>query len=237
VVRKLESIFTLSQDEKSALEALPVQVVKIGPDQDIVQAGDHPSRSFFLQEGVACSYKITGEGSRQILNFHVAGDIPDLQGLHLEVLDFSVTAITGCTIGYVQHDALLSLCERHPRITSAFWRETLIDAAVFREWIVNNGRREAYTAMAHLLCELLVRLRAVGLARDFSCDLPMTQSEFGDALGISTVHTNRVLQDLRGGGLITLKEGRLSVVDWEGLKRVGDFDPIYLHLKQGSDAV
>src|SRR5689334_15198508 len=96
VVRKLESIFTLSHDEKKALEGLPVEVAKIGRDQDVVQAGDHPSRSFFLQEGVACSYKITGEGSRQILNFHVPGDIPDLQGLHLEVLDFSVTTITGC---------------------------------------------------------------------------------------------------------------------------------------------
>jgi CRP-like cAMP-binding protein len=100
---------------------------------------------------------------------------------------------------------------------------------VFRESIV-NARREAYNAMAHLLCELLVRLRAVGLADDLSCELPMTQTEFGDALGISTVHTNRVLQDLRAEGLITLRERTLSVLDWEGLKRTGDFDPTYLHL-------
>ena len=177
--------------------------------------------------------KITGTGDREILNFHVPGDMPDLQSLHLDVLDFGVCAITPCAIGFIQHDAIHRLCERHPRITSAFWRQTLIDASVYREWIINS-RREAYSAMAHLLCEMIVRLQAVGLAGAFSCHLPMTQSEFADALGIPTVHTNRVLQELRAAGLITLKGQTLSVLDWEGLTTAGDFDPTYLHLKQGS---
>jgi len=230
-VRKLRSIFAVSDEERAALDALPIQIVTCGADQDMARAGDPARRCIFLQEGFACSYKITGTGDREILNFHVPGDAPDLQGLHLRILDFSICTITPCVVGFVQHEALHALCERHPRITSAFWRQTLIDASVFREWIV-NARRDAYSAMAHLLCELLVRLRAVGLADATSCELPMTQSEFGDALGVSTVHTNRVLQDLRAADLIALKERTLEVLDWEGLKKAGDFDPTYLHLRE-----
>ena len=116
------------------------------------------------------------------------------------------------------------------------WRETLVDAAIFREWIVNNGKREASRAMAYLLCEMVVRLRAVGLAQDHHCDLPFTQTELADALGISSVHANRVLQSLRGAGLILLEERTLTVLDWEGLKGAGDFDPSYLHLEPSAGA-
>lgn len=236
LIRKLESIFPLSEDERSALESLPIQIANFGPDQDIVRIGDRPSRCFLVQDGFTCSYKITGEGTRQILNFHISGDIPDLQSLHLDVLDHSISTITPCAVGFIPHEALHDLCGRHYRITSALWRETLVDAAVFREWIVNNGKREAYPAMAHLLCELVVRLQAVGLTQDHRCDLPITQSELADALGISTVHANRVLQDLRGAGLITLKERTLAVLDWDGLRQAGDFDPLYLHLEPGAEA-
>jgi len=236
LIRKLESIFPLSEDERTALESLPIEAANLGPDQDIVRIGDRPSRCFLVRDGFACSYKITGEGTRQILNFHISGDIPDLQSLHLTVLDHSISTITPCAVGFIPHEALHDLCERHYRITSALWRETLIDAAVFREWIVNTGRREAYPAMAHLLCEMVVRLHAVGLTQDHRCDLPITQSEFADALGISTVHTNRVLQELRGAGLITLKEGTLTVLDWDGLKGAGDFEPTYLHMEPSAEA-
>src|SRR3954447_11179644 len=150
LIRKLESIFPLSEDERSALESLPIQVANLGPDQDIVRIGDRPLRCFLIQDGFTCSYKITGEGTRQILNFHIAGDIPDLQSLHLSVLDHSISTITPCTVGFIPHEGLHDLCGRYYRITSALRRETLIDAAVFREWIVNNGRREACPAMAHL---------------------------------------------------------------------------------------
>jgi hypothetical protein len=122
------------------------------------------------------------------------------------------------------------------RIASAFWRETLIDAAVFREWMLSVGQREAYNRMTHLLCELLVRLRAVGLAQDHACDLPTIQLEFGDALGISTVHVSRVLQQMRAEGLIETRGTRLTVPDWDKLKEVGDFDPTYLHLEQSGAA-
>jgi CRP-like cAMP-binding protein len=232
LIRKLESIFTLTDDERDALTNLPMQVADLKADQDVVREGDRPSRSFALLEGFACTFKIVGEGKRQIMAFYIAGDMPDLQSLHLKVLDNSVGTITPCKVWFIRHEALHDLCGRYPRIASALWRQTLIDAAVFREWMASIGQREAYSRIAHLLCEMMVRMRSVGLAQDHTCELPITQAELGDALGLSTVHINRVLQELRGDGLIRLVGGTLTVLNWDGLKEVGDFDPTYLHLEQ-----
>jgi CRP-like cAMP-binding protein len=201
-----------------------------------VREGDRPSRSCLLLDGFAATYKMTGDGKRQIMAFHVPGDIPDLQSLQLRVLDNSVATLTACKVGFIQHEVLHDLCRRHPRINDALWRETLINAAIFREWMTNIGRRDAYNRIAHLFCEWIVRLRAVGLVRDRVCDFPMTQNELADATGVSTVHVNRVLQELRGNGLITLKAGTLTILDWEQLKQAGDFDAAYLHLDREQTA-
>jgi CRP-like cAMP-binding protein len=146
------------------------------------------------------------------------------------VLDNSVSTISPCTIGFINHDVLRDICHRYPRIASAFWRETLIDAAIFREWVLNVGRREAYTRLAHVLCELVVRLDAVGLVEDHTCNLPITQGEYADAIGVTPVHVNRVLQQLRADGLIELSGDRLNIPNGEKLKEVGEFDSAYLHL-------
>jgi CRP-like cAMP-binding protein len=236
LIRKLESIFTLSDDERRALENLPMQVMVIKEDQDIVREGDRPSRSCLILSGFACTYKITAQGKRQIVSFNITGDIPDLQSLHLKVLDNSVSTISPCRVGFIPHDALHEICTRYPRIAAAFWRETLIDAAIFREWVTNVGQRDGPNRMAHVLCEMLVRLKAVGLVEDHVCDLPITQSEFADALGFSTVHVNRVLQQLRAEGLIVTQGTRLTIPDWDRLTEVGEFDPTYLHLVR-EDAV
>ena len=230
LIRKLASTFVLSDDEKAALENLPMHVQDLRADQDIVREGDRPSRSCLLLDGYAATYKMTGDGKRQIMDFHIPGDIPDLQSLHLKVLDNSLGTLTQCRVGFIQHEVLRDLCRRHPRLNDALWRQTLIDAAIFREWMTNIGRRDAYNRIAHLFCEWVVRLRTVGLVRDHTCELPMTQSELGDAMGISTVHVNRVLQELRGNKLIRLRGSTLNILDWEQLKQVGDFDPTYLHL-------
>jgi CRP-like cAMP-binding protein len=168
--------------------------------------------------------------------FNIAGDIPDLQSLHLKVLDTSIATISTCRVGFIQHEALHDICARFPRIAVAFWREALIDAAIFREWVMNVGRREAYQRMAHVLCELLVRLRAVGLVEDHVCDLPITQGEFADALGVTNVHVNRVLQQMRADGLIETTGTQVKVPDWDRLKQVGEFDPTYLHLESDQAA-
>jgi CRP-like cAMP-binding protein len=231
MIRKLESIFTLTEGERQALETLPMQVTVIKDDQDIVREGDRPTRSCLILSGFTATYKITAGGKRQIVSFGIAGDIPDLQSLHLKVLDISIGTLTQCRVGFITHDDLRDFCTRYPRIAAAFWRETLIEGAIFREWVANVGRREAYNRMAHLLCELLVRLRAVDLVEDHACDLPITQGEFADAMGITPVHVNRVLQQMRADGLIELKGDRLTIPDWNRLKQVGEFDPTYLHLE------
>jgi CRP-like cAMP-binding protein len=231
-VRKVESIalFKLSEEERAALIALPLQVAQFDAYQDIVREGDRPSRCFALLDGFASTYKTTFLGKRQIAAFHVPGDVPDIQSLHLKVLDNSISTIGPCRIGFVQHDAMRALFQAHPRIGSAFWRATLIDAALVREWMLNTGRREAYARMAHLFCELITRLDAVGLMSDRTYSLPMTQPELGDALGITPIHVNRTLGDLRNAGLITVRSRRLTVHDWDGLVAAGEFDPTYLHL-------
>jgi CRP-like cAMP-binding protein len=236
LIRKLESIFTLNDEERQALSDLPMQVLTLKENQDVVREGDRPSRSCLILSGFVCVYKITGEGKRQIVTFNIPGDIPDLQSLHLKVLDTSMGTITPCRVGFIPHDALHDICIRHPRIMGAFWRETLIDSAIFREWMTSMGRREAYGRIAHLLCEMLVRMRAVGLAEDLACNLPITQAEFGDALGLSTVHVNRILQELRANELIELKGDRLNILDWDRLKQEGGFDPTYLHLGREREA-
>jgi CRP-like cAMP-binding protein len=236
LIRKLESIFTLTDDERQALETLPMQVMILKENQDIVRMGDRPSRSCLILSGVTCMYKVIGDGKRQIHNFNIPGDIPDLQSLHLQVLDNSLGTLTPCSVGFITHEALDKLFERHYRIARAFWRETLIDGAIFREWMTSIGQREAYPRIAHLLCEMLVRLRAVGLVNGYSYNWPITQSEIGDALGITTVHVNRVLQAMRADGLIELKGERLNIPDWDRLKKAGDFEPTYLHLESNQAA-
>jgi len=232
LVRKLESIVSLTEDEKRALADLPMQVMTLRGDQDIVREGDRPSRCCLFLEGIGCTYKVTADGRRQIVAFNIPGSIPDLQSLHLETLDTSVSTLEPCTVGFIRHEAVQDLCDRYPRIAAAFWRKALIDAAVYREWVINIGQRDAYKRMVHLLCEMVVRLNAVGLASENTCELPITQSELGDALGITTVHVNRVLKQIRADDLVRTKGTVLTIPDWEALKQAGDFNPNYLHLRE-----
>jgi CRP-like cAMP-binding protein len=236
MIRKLESNFPLSDEEKQALQDLPVQIQLLKADQDIVRIGDSPSQACLLVEGYTYVYKLTATGKRQIVAFHVPGDMPDLQSLHLQVLDNSLATVTPCTVGFIQHEDLRRVCDCYPRITAALWRETLVDASIFREWVLNVGRRDAFSRMAHLLCELRVKLKAVGLAEGDTFDLPFTQGELADAIGASSVHVNRVLQELRAKDLIRSKGTQVTIPDWEKLKEVAGFDPLYLHLEQGRAA-
>ncbi|MET0677827.1 MAG: Crp/Fnr family transcriptional regulator [Bradyrhizobium sp.] len=234
VIRKLDAVLQLSEDERKAILALPVDQRSIEANQEVVREGDHPTRSIVVLEGVACAFKLTGAGRRQILAFYITGDIPDLPGLHLKSSDISVATISACKLGFIQHADLWKLCERHVRVAAVLWRETLVQGSISREWITNVGQREGLSRAAHLICEFVVRMRVRGLASDYSCDIPMTQLDLGDALGLSAVHVNRVLQELRKLGLIKLGSGHLKVLDWDGLKEIGDFDPGYLHLRKAA---
>lgn len=234
VIRKLESIFSLNDAEREAILRLPIQVARLSADQDIVREGDRPSRSCAVLEGFTCSYQTTEAGGRQIVSFAVPGDIPDLQSLHLKTMDCSLGTLTPCKLAFIQHEHLRYLCESYPRIAAALWRETLIEAAIYRSWMTSMGRLDATAQIAHLFCEMVVRLRAVGLADDKGCDLPLTQQEIADALGMTDVHVNRTVRHLREAGLVTFKGGVLSVPDLDSLAKVGEFEPAYLHLRAAS---
>jgi CRP-like cAMP-binding protein len=232
LIRKLRSISPLSEDELQSLRSLPLAPVEIDADQDIVREGDRPTQCCALIEGFVCRYKLTEDGRRQIFSFHTPGDIPDLQSLHLATMDHHVKTLTPCTVAFVPHEAMADLIRRCPRVGDVLWRDTLIDAAIFREWMVGIGRRTAATRIAHVLCEVFLRLKAVGLTHGNECEFPITQTEIGDALGLSTVHVNRSLQELRASGLIELRRGFLTILNWEALTRAGEFDPAYLHLRR-----
>ncbi len=230
LMAKLARLHGLSDDDGAALGRLPVHEAVVAMGQDVVRAGDPADRCAIVLEGLAFGYKLTGDGRRQILCFHLAGDMPDLQSLRFGRADTGVGAVTGCRVGYVPYAALRDLCSRRPSLTEVLWRETLVQAAIVREWLLNVGRRDAFARLAHLMCEMVFRQRAAGLTSDHSCGFPFTQTLLADALGLSTVHVNRTLQRLRADGLVEWEARRLMVLDWQRLCTVADFDPTYLHI-------
>jgi CRP-like cAMP-binding protein len=232
LVRKLESIADLSQEERQALQSLPIRVRPLGSGQDIVQDGDRPSQCCLIVEGWAYRYKLLGEGKRQILSFHIPGDTPDLQSLHLQTMDHSLATLTEATLAFIPHENLRELVARFPGLAAVLWRDTLVDAAIFREWMTGIGRKSSYGRIAHLFCEMYLKLEAVGLAKEHRCTLPLTQGQLADALGMSNVHANRVLQEMRSKDLITLKGNELVIHAWSELVHAGEFDPTYLHLEK-----
>ncbi len=234
LVRKIESValFDLTDTEREALRALPLQVADYDAHTDVVREHDRPTRCFTVLEGIAAAYKTTEEGRRQVTAYYVPGDVPDFQSLHLDVLDCNIGAVTTLRIGSVSHTVIREMFKAHPRLAEVFWRTTLIEGSLAREWMLNNGQRETYARMAHLFCELMLRMDAVGLVSDKSLPLPLTQIELSDALGVTPVHVNRVLKELRDHNLISLNNGRLTIHDWDKLVQVADFDPIYLHLRR-----
>lgn len=230
LVRRLKADTDLTEADAQALRVLPVQVKEVPADTPIVSEGDRPSRCCLLIKGFACRSKIAADGKRQILSFHVPCDIPDLQSLFLKTMDHDLTTISSATLGFIDHSALNPLITAYPTIARALWRETLIDAAIFREWIVNIGVRQAAARMAHLMAELHSRMASVGLVEDHEFEFPVTQTELAEALGLSTVHVNRVLQVLRSAQVLDLQKNIATIKDYEKAIAVAGFDDSYLHL-------
>jgi len=233
IQRKLELLGSLSDEEKRAVEVASARIRRFGPHENLVREGARTTECNLILEGFACRFKILSKGTRQILSFQIAGDFCDIQSYVLHRLDHSVGTLTPCKVAIFPHHTIKELTEKYPAIGRALWRETVMDAAIYREWMASIGRRSAHQRIAHLLCEISTRLRAVGLARDDgSYRLPMTQAELGDALGLSTVHVNRVLRRLRTEQLITFNAGTLIIHDTDRLAAAGDFDPAYLQLSE-----
>lgn len=230
LVRKLETTLTLTNDETAAICALPVRLKEYAKGQVIIREGERPIHSFTIIEGVSAVYKTSSEGRRQILIFHVAGDFPDLQTLHLNVLDMSIFAVVRTRIGMVQHEDIRMLYRQYPRVGEALWRMSLLDGAILRERMLNLGQQSAYQRIAHFFCEVTMRMKLAELSDGVAVPMPFTQQEIGDAVGLSNIHVNRITQELKDADLIDAKRGRLLVKNWKKLKEAADFDPTYLHL-------
>lgn len=230
LVEKLARRDALSASDRAALLALPRTESRVRKGEVLVEEGDRVSESTLLIDGLSARFKTFGDGRRQLLALHIAGDFVDLHSFLLKVMDHGVTALTDCRIVTTPHAALRRLTEDRPHLTRLLWLNTLLDAAILREWIAGLGRRPALGRAAHLICELAVRNEVVGLGSKRGFGLPLTQAELGDALGLSTVHVNRVVQQLRDG-LIAWEGGRLTILDWDALVALGEFDPAYLYLE------
>lgn len=189
-----------------------------------------PAESSLLLDGFAARYKIFSNGRRQITAIHVPCDFVDLHSFILKTMDHGVLALTPCRVAVVPHGALERITDEHPHLTRLLWLNTLIDGAIHREWLTAMGRLSATAHMSHFICELFLRLKVVGRADGDTIQLPLTQAELGDTLGLSTVHVNRVLQELRKDGLIRWQGDALRILDWERLKKVGEFTTTYLSL-------
>ncbi|WP_315718867.1 MULTISPECIES: Crp/Fnr family transcriptional regulator [unclassified Bradyrhizobium] len=229
LIRRLRSATELSEHDIAAIKALPVELKAVEPETQIAWEGDRPQACCMIVTGFAYRAKVTETGKRQILSFHIPGDIPDLQSLLLKTMDHDIVTISAATLAFIDHADLSRLIDAHPAVARALWRETMIDAAVFRQWILNLGVRSASARMAHLLAELRQRLAEVGLVDDNAYRFPITQSELAEALGLSTVHVNRVLQEFRSQRVLDIRKNLVKLIDVDKVVAAGEFDPAYLH--------
>jgi CRP-like cAMP-binding protein len=230
LLRKLELRDQLSADERQALVACASELVDFPAGSDLVREGDRPTTSMLVIDGWTSRYRDSPDGGRQITALHVPGDFVDLHSLLIKEMDHSVGALSDCRILRFPHARLVALTRTHPHLTRLLWLMTLIDSSIHREWLV-AASKPAPEQIAHLICELYVRLGITGLiASDNSFQLPLTQMELGEALGLSAVHVNRSLQQLRSEELFSWHNQSVRILDWDGLKQRALFDDRYLHL-------
>lgn len=234
MARKLEGFADLAGEDHTAIEHLCADTRTVEAGTDLVREGERPAAVYLLLEGWAFRYKLLPDGRRQILAYLIPGDLCDIHIFILKTMDHGISLLCPARVAQIAPDRMLDIMGRHPRIERALWWSTLVDEAILREWLVNLGQRDAQDSLAHLLCEMWFRMRAVGLAspgRSFS--LPLTQVQLADSLGLTPVAVNRALQRLRAEGLITLDQKRLTIHDPDRLATLSGFEPNYLHLGRG----
>jgi CRP-like cAMP-binding protein len=235
LLRKLGNFTALSEEESRAVIECCKDVRTVGAREDVISQGDRTGGVKLLLDGFACRYKTLEDGRRQIVAYFVPGDLCDLRVFILKRMDHSIGAIAPSRIATIAPDNVLKLMHTYPALTRALWWSTLVEEAIAREWILNVGQRNALERTAHLFCELLYRFRAVGLNEGLSCTLPLTQVELAETLGLSPVHVNRTLQELRRQKLITLDDGTLTIQNLQALEELSFFNAEYLHQDYRAD--
>lgn len=229
LLRKLQYHSPIDSADVAAIRRLRYEIRELTAGEDFICQGDRPKAAAIVVEGIMARYHTLPSGARQYLALHYPGDWPDAQGLFLEHMDHSVCAIGRALVCSVSHEQLMKIFAEHPTIGFAVWRETLIDAAIFRQSITNNSSRHGAARLAHFFCEQFYRARSAGLAEDSMCPLPLTQAQLGEMLAMSLVSVNRYLQALRQTKAADHRAGKLVVRSWPKLAALGDFDPGYLH--------
>ena len=232
LVKKLRLRDEVSDREAKVLRDAIAEVQKIPAGRTLVRTGQAISQSTLLIDGLIARYKDLSDGQRQIMELHVAGDFVDLHGFLLKRLDHNVGALTAVSVGFVPHEALARITAEEPHLSRMLWLSTLMDASIQREHILSMGRRPALARIGHLLCELCIRLEVIGLAENRGFALPLTQLDLADATGLTAIHVNRMLRQLRERKLLTFRGGRVEIHDWEALQALSEFDPTYLHLER-----
>jgi len=230
LVAKLSQLAPLSNTDIGVLETLCLPEERFRAGANIVVEGETPRSAFVLTRGMACRFRLMPDGRRQILTILIPGDFFDLHGFLLKAMDHSVAAIGPTRIAAIGREAVIDIIANHPRIGAALWWSAMQEEAMLRERIVALGRRTARGRVAYILCELVWRQRAIGMAEDHAIRLPFTQTDLADTLGLTSVHTNRVLQGFRRDELITLERQRLILRDIERLQAISGLTPDYLKL-------
>jgi CRP-like cAMP-binding protein len=236
LIRKLEGFTTLSDADRAVLARISAETRLVAPGTDLVRQGDKPDGVFLVMAGMACRHKLRETGARQIMAYLVPGDLCDLDVALLSRMDHTISTLSSCRVVRLAPETVADLLANHPRIARGLRKAQLVDEATLREWLVNVGRRSAPERLAHLLCELLVRLQAVGCASEDTYALPLTQIDLADTTGMTSVHVNRSLRELRQQGLIELKRGRVKIFDLSRLQALAEFRSDYLHLGEKAAA-
>lgn len=230
LIRKLETFATLAETDKRALAETVTTVRRFSAHEDLLREGEPFDELKLILEGLACRYKLLPDGRRQIVAYLVPGDLCDIRTFILKRMDHSICSLAPVEAALLSAEGVLGLMGRSPALTRALWWSTLVEEANAREWLVNVGHRTAFERLAHLLCEIFIRLRAVGLTQDNRCDLPLTQNELADTLALSLVHVNRMLMEMRRAGLVTFQNKQLTIHDLQALQSASGFNASYLHL-------
>jgi CRP-like cAMP-binding protein len=238
MVNRLRYWHALDADDCAALLSLPHTVRSFQPHHYIVREYDRATHSCVLLRGFAVRTKIVAGGARQICSVHMKGEMVDLQNSLLGHADHSVQMLTAGQAAMIPRETIERLAFERPAVGKAMWIDTLVDASIFREWIANVGRRDARTRIAHLLCELALRLKVAGLGEQTNYEVPLTQEQLADATGLTSVHVNRTIKSLERDSLIARSHPRsVTIGDWKKLAETGDFNSNYLHLKRDEPAL
>jgi CRP-like cAMP-binding protein len=196
--------------------------------KDLVTQGSSPTTSFLILSGLAGRYTISADGKRQIVSLLIPGDFADLPSLFLQPIDNSILCLTDCEVVHFAHRDLLAKIQNFGPLTAMLWRNTLVDGAIARRWLAATAFLSAEARTAHFVCEMYLRLERIGQAGDLRFELPLSQADLGEILGMSMVHMNRTVQGLRDSGLVAWKDREIVIHAWDALARLGQFDPSYL---------